>query len=75
MYNIGKSGMLEVWSPDQRRAIVTYVDGRACKAIDADGTDAFEAVRDRALVTMLAYSGVRDMGYIESVRSQATARR
>jgi len=36
-----------------------YVDERAREAIDADGTDAFEEVRDRALVAMLAYSGVR----------------
>ena len=49
----------QFWQPEQRRAIMSYVDERAREAINADGTDAFEEVRDRALVAMLAYSGVR----------------
>jgi len=53
------SGDQQFWQPEQRRAIMDYVDERAREAIDADGTDAFEEVRDRALVAMLAYSGVR----------------
>ncbi len=49
----------QFWSPEQRRSIVSYVDERARDAIDERGTDAFEEVRDRALVCVLAYSGVR----------------
>lgn len=32
-----------------------YVDERAREAIEEDATDAFEAVRDRALIAVLAY--------------------
>ncbi len=49
----------QFWSPEQRRAIMDYVDERARDAIDEDATDAFEEVRDRALIAVLAYSGVR----------------
>jgi integrase len=47
------------WRRDQRRAILTHVDERARDAIDDRGLDAYAAVRDRALVYVLAYSGVR----------------
>lgn len=53
------SGDQQFWSPEQRSALVEYVDERAREAIDADGTDAVEEVRDRALVTVIAYTGVR----------------
>ena len=53
------SGDQQFWQPEQRRAITDYVDERARSAIDADGTDAFEEVRDRALLYVLAYTGVR----------------
>ncbi|ELY96086.1 integrase family protein [Natrialba hulunbeirensis JCM 10989] len=49
----------QFWSPDQRQALVSYVDNRARTAIDERGVDALEEVRDRALVTLLAYTGVR----------------
>ncbi|MFC7216244.1 tyrosine-type recombinase/integrase [Saliphagus sp. GCM10025334] len=53
------SGDQQFWSVEQRRAIVDYVDERARDAIDEKGSDAIEEVRDRALITVLAYSGVR----------------
>ncbi|WP_339106438.1 tyrosine-type recombinase/integrase [Haloterrigena salinisoli] len=49
----------QFWQPEQRRAITEYVDERAREAIAADGTDAFEEVRDRAVIYTLAYTGVR----------------
>ncbi|MFC6768297.1 tyrosine-type recombinase/integrase [Natrinema soli] len=49
----------QFWTPEQRQAITDYVDERARAAIDTDGTAAFEEVRDRALVYVLAYTGVR----------------
>lgn len=49
----------QFWQPEQRRVLTEYVDERAREAIAADGTDAFEEVRDRALIYMLAYTGVR----------------
>jgi integrase len=53
------SGDQQFWSPEQRRTIMEYVDERAREAIDGKGTDALEEVRDRALVALVAYSGVR----------------
>ncbi|WP_436348758.1 tyrosine-type recombinase/integrase [Natronorubrum sp. FCH18a] len=53
------SGEQQFWTPEQRRTIMRYVDERAREAIDEHGTDAFEEVRNRALVALLAYSGVR----------------
>ena len=49
----------QFWSPDQREAIVRYVDDRAHEAIDDHGSAAVVETRDRALVTLLAYAGVR----------------
>ncbi len=54
-----RSGDQQFWQPAQRQAITEYVDDRAREAIDDHGTDAFEAVRDRALIYVLAYTGVR----------------
>jgi len=53
------SGDQQFWSPDQRRTITDYVDERAREAIAVDGMDAFEEVRNRALIYVLAYTGVR----------------
>ncbi|MGQ3413817.1 tyrosine-type recombinase/integrase [Natrinema sp. LN54] len=49
----------QFWQPEQRRALTEYVDERARAAIDADGSEAFEEVRNRALIYVLAYTGVR----------------
>lgn len=55
------SGKQQFWSPQQREAIVSYVDERAHKAIDADPQRpaALTAARDRALVYVIGFSGVR----------------
>ncbi|MDG5778915.1 hypothetical protein VB773_20035 [Haloarculaceae archaeon H-GB2-1] len=47
------------WRRDQRQAILAHVDERAHDAIDDDGLNAYGPARDRALVYVLAYSGVR----------------
>lgn len=50
----------QFWSPEQRREIVAFVDERAERAAaDAEGPDPITAARDRALVSLLAYAGVR----------------
>ena len=49
----------QFWDSDDRRAILSYVDERAREAIDEDPSDAAEEARDRALVAVLAYTGVR----------------
>lgn len=49
----------QFWQPDERRTLVEYVDEAAREAIDNDDTDPFPTVRDRALVCLLAYTGVR----------------
>jgi len=49
----------QFWSADQRKAIVKFVDNRVTSS-SFDGTTAtLIAARDRALVRVLAYSGVR----------------
>lgn len=49
----------QFWSPAQRNAIVEYVRKRAHDAIDERGSDALTEARDRALVAVIGYSGVR----------------
>ncbi|WP_379777000.1 tyrosine-type recombinase/integrase [Haloarcula pelagica] len=49
----------QFWQPEQRQALMKYLDERARKAIHTDDVDAFEPVRDRALGAVLAYTGVR----------------
>ncbi|WP_276302642.1 tyrosine-type recombinase/integrase [Halorussus lipolyticus] len=49
----------QLWSPEQRSAIMEYVNERAYEAIDEQGGDALAEVRDRAFVATIAYSGVR----------------
>ncbi|MFC6993928.1 tyrosine-type recombinase/integrase [Haladaptatus sp. GCM10025707] len=49
----------QFWSPRERREIMAFVNQRAHDAIDDRGFDAIEEARDRALVALLAYSGVR----------------
>ncbi|NGM70530.1 tyrosine-type recombinase/integrase [Natronolimnobius sp. AArcel1] len=53
------SGDQQFWSANQRQAIVRYVGEQARNAIDDPETDPFDAVRNRAVVTTLAYTGVR----------------
>jgi integrase len=63
-----RSGDQQAWEPAQRDRLTRYVDEQATAAIDAaDGTTpeagseyaAIRACRDRALVNVLAYTGVR----------------
>ncbi|WP_135823735.1 tyrosine-type recombinase/integrase [Halorussus ruber] len=49
----------QFWTPEQRKAIVAYVEERAYEAIDERGSDALAEARDRALVATVGYSGVR----------------
>jgi integrase len=55
------SGQQQFWSQQQRETIVSHVDERAHDAIDADPQTrgALTAARDRALVYVLGFSGVR----------------
>lgn len=62
----------QLWSPEQRRAIVEYVDRRAHEAIDERGFNAIAEARDRAFVATIAYSGARGG---ELVRDPNDARR
>ncbi|SFL55675.1 Site-specific recombinase XerD [Halogranum rubrum] len=59
-----RSGDQQAWTDDHRRAITTHVDRAVSEALDgiSDDGELFEAVkpyRDRALVYVLCYSGVR----------------
>ncbi|ADD07542.1 XerC/D-like integrase (plasmid) [Natrialba magadii ATCC 43099] len=68
--NSSNSGDQQFWSPEQRRTIMGYVDERARTAIDERGTDALEEVRDRALVALLAYAGVRGAEVLADSRDE-----
>jgi len=66
-----RSGEKQAWSSEQREAILWYVDDRADEALDQlggpdsgpasdrDRWTAIKALRDRAFVYLLAYSGIR----------------
>lgn len=54
-----RSGDQQFWSTADRKALLRHVDRRAREAVDEKGLGALEALRDRALVYVLAYSGVR----------------
>lgn len=49
----------QYWTEDARDQLLQYVDERAHDALEADDTDASKAFRDRALVYLLADTGVR----------------
>jgi len=59
-----QSGDQQAWSTDDRRQILDHVDRDASQALDAlDGGDGYwhaaKALRDRALVAVLAHTGIR----------------
>lgn len=59
-----RSGDQQAWGPDEREQIIEYVNEQANAAVDAleDGVgtwDAVKALRDRALVAVLCYTGAR----------------
>ncbi|MFC7077359.1 tyrosine-type recombinase/integrase [Haloarcula halophila] len=55
----GNDADRQFWQPEQRQALLTYLDERAREAVDEAGLDAVEPVRDRAIAAVLAYTGVR----------------
>ncbi|WP_440767145.1 tyrosine-type recombinase/integrase [Natronorubrum sp. DTA7] len=54
-----RSGDQQAWTDEHRLQITRYVDERAHDALDEQGFGAIRAFRDRALVYVLCYSGVR----------------
>ncbi len=62
----------QFWSPDDRRALFAHVSRVAHDALEDDETDEVRAFRDRALVYLLALSGVRGA---EAVRTPADEKR
>ncbi|ELY50430.1 tyrosine-type recombinase/integrase [Natronolimnohabitans innermongolicus] len=54
-----RSGDQQAWTDEHRRQITRYVDERAHDAADEEGLGAIREFRDRALVYVLCYSGVR----------------
>ena len=70
-----KSGDQQAWSADDRQQLTGFVDEQAREAIDNVGEDreaAIKACRDRALVYLLSYSGVRGA---EVLRDRSDERR
>ncbi|RYJ08497.1 site-specific integrase [Halogeometricum borinquense] len=49
----------QFWTREVRRKLVQHTNDAAYEAIESDGMDARQEVRDRALVHVLAYTGVR----------------
>ncbi|WP_227356974.1 tyrosine-type recombinase/integrase [Haladaptatus salinisoli] len=49
----------QFWSERDRKAILAFMDRRVERALDGDGVSRERAYRDRALVRLLALSGVR----------------
>ncbi|MFC4540369.1 tyrosine-type recombinase/integrase [Halosolutus amylolyticus] len=54
-----RSGDQQAWTDKDRTRITRYVDERAHNAVDEKGFDAIREFRDRAIVYVLCYSGVR----------------
>jgi integrase len=70
-----KSGDQQAWSAEDRQQLTAFVDQQASTAIDGVGEDreaAIKACRDRALVYLLSYSGVRGA---EILRDRSDERR
>ena len=70
-----QSGDQQAWSADDRQQLTGFVDEQASATIDDIGEDrrvAIKACRDRALVYLLSYSGVRGA---EVLRDRSDERR
>jgi integrase len=70
-----KSGDQQAWSADDRQQLTAFVDEQASTAIDDIDNDrktAIKACRDRALVYLLSYSGMRGA---EILRDRSDERR
>ena len=64
----------QFWTPDQRTQILNHVNKRAHDAIDEKGLDAKVEARDRALVAVLAFTGVRASEVFRSEHDNRTGR-
>jgi integrase len=54
-----RSDRQQFWSRADREALLAHLNERAHTAVDERGFDAIKELRDRALASLLAYSGVR----------------
>jgi integrase len=54
-----RSDRQQFWNRDDREALLTHLNKRAHAAVDEEGLSAIKELRDRALASLLAYSGVR----------------
>ena len=54
-----RSDRQQFWSRADREALLTHLNERAHAAVDEEGLSAIKELRDRALASLLAYSGVR----------------
>ena len=61
----------QFWDRESRECILQYVNDRAYEAIEEKGGEAMQEARDRAIVYLLAYTGVRGA---EVLRSQHDSR-
>jgi len=72
-----KTERQQAWSPEQRTALLEYVDEQAREAIDKVGENRYEAIkmcRDRALVYLLCFSGVRGAEVLDDVADDRRGR-
>jgi integrase len=72
-----KTERQQAWSPEQRTALLEYVDEQAHGAIDDVGENRYEAIkacRDRALVYLLCFSGVRGAEVLADVADDRRGR-
>jgi integrase len=60
----------QFWDSDSRADLLEYVERRAHEAVDEPGADRRAAFRDRALVSLLAFSGVRSAEIVRDRRDE-----
>ena len=65
----------QFWTDEARERLFRHVDDRARAAIDERGHDAGTPVRDRALVYLLAYTGVRGAEVFRTSKDAREGRR
>jgi len=54
-----RSDRQQFWSRDDREVLLMHLNERAHTAVDEEGLSAIKELHDRALASLLAYSGVR----------------
>lgn len=72
-----KTERQQAWSPEQRSALLEYVDEQAREALETVGENRYEAIkacRDRALVYLLCFSGVRGAEVLADVADDRRGR-